>query len=305
MKQAASLKKHLRESPDLQKLRHKRRMARVRLRTILGVFFVVLFIGLIYLVRYPKLQIVTITVSGNQSTATSDIVSHIDQFLAGDYAYVIPHSNAFLYQKSKIIADLLSSFPRLRSVSVYRTSLTAIHVDVSEVHAIALWCGTDITTIDASVPCYFTDDAGKVVAPAPYYSGNVYSRFFGSTLISSGEDPIGHQFIAPVTFQNLIVFADHVNSSGFAIKGITIGPADEYDFVLDLGENKTALLRFEAADDYTVLAENFAAAVSKTELAAEIKSDKTNLEYFDLRFANKVYYKFSDTPVSTPPPAKQ
>lgn len=294
------LKKLLRESPDLQKLRHKRRMLRVRLAILFSVLLVVLCVGFIFLTRYPKIQISSVVVTGNQITETIDVVAHVNKFLDGKYAYVIPHRNAYLYPKNKIVSDLMDSFPRFRSVDVSRQSPTALLINVNEVHAIALWCGVNIDIIDTNVPCYFTDDAGKVVATAPYYSGNVYRRFFGSTLLKAGDNPLGHQFIEPEAFRNLLIFSERISNSGFSIKGIRIGPGTENAFILDFGQGKTALIRFLAGADYRILASNFISAIGKVELSEQLKKNKSNLLYFDLRFTNKVYYKFSDAVVPTP-----
>jgi hypothetical protein len=304
MKQATQLKRHLRESPDLQKLRHKRKMLRVRTLTLVSILFVVLCGGFIYFARYPKMQIRNITVSGNQITETSDIEKHVNKFMDGKYAYIIPHRNSYLYPKKKIIADLLKSFPRFQSVYVYRTNLATVHVEVNEVRAIALWCGVNIEVIDTNVPCYFTNEISKIVAPAPYYSGNVYPRFFGSTILTESIEPLGNHFTTPENFRNLYVFSEEIKETGFAIKAIRIGPAKENAFILDLGKDKTALVRFLADDNYHILSANFRAAVTKAELSAQIKKNKVNLQYFDLRFKNKVYYKFTEPTAPVAPTEK-
>src|SRR5579871_1327156 len=95
--EVTSLKKHLRESPDLQKLRHKRKMVRVRFFVVLCILVITLCCGFVVLARSPKLQITTIKVTGNQITDTSDIQSHVRAFLNGRYLYLIPKSNSYLY----------------------------------------------------------------------------------------------------------------------------------------------------------------------------------------------------------------
>jgi len=288
------LKKHIEESPKIRELKHKRHLRRVRLATLFGVLFATILGGFIYAVHYPKFQIRNIALIGNQVIDSEDVTLRIEKLLAGNYAYIIPHRASLFYPKKKIIADLAANFPRFSKILVYRTNLSTVLVTVTEIRGHALWCGNDTTFAGMSAPCYFTDTEGKIVALAPYYSGNVYPRFYGGSISGAEANPLGKTFLAPDTFQNLIEFDRAVTALGFQVKAIELGSSSEYSFVLDLGAGKTALLRFLAADNYATLVANLTASVGTDELKGALKADMANLEYFDLRFTNKVYYKFSD-----------
>ncbi len=290
-REVSPLKRHIEESPKLRALRDKRRKRRMRVCILLGILLLLLIGTFIYVSHLPRIQLTLVIVSGNKVVDTDEIISHVEQKLEGKYAYVIPHRMAFLYPKEEIVADLVASFPRFKSVAVYRANHTTLQVTVEEVRGRALWCGTNIHAENA--PCYFTDESGKIVSEAPQYSGNVYPRFFGGTLVS-GTDPLGKVFIDEVTFGNLLAFFERVQVLGFQVKAVEIGEADEDTFLLDLGNSAAAPLRFQKDDDFVMLAGNLAAAIGNPELAKSLKTDKANLEYFDLRFTNKVYYKFSD-----------
>ncbi len=288
------LKKHIQESPKLQELRAKRVSLRRRLVILFSILFATIISAFVFFARYPRLQIETIVVSGNQIISTDEITKTVDGFLDGNYAYVIPHRNTFFYPKKKIIASLAKEFPRLKTISVYRTSKMTLAVSVTELRGYALWCGADASTIDMTAPCWFTDDTGKIISIAPYYSGNVYPRFFGGSL--SDSNPLGKTFVSQSEFQSLLMFESRIRSLGFQVKAITIPPGPEYSFVLDLGNKKTAIVRFLSSANYQTLADNLTLALSKKELADAVKKNRLNLQYFDLRFTNKLYYKFSEHP---------
>jgi hypothetical protein len=292
MREVSPLKKHIQESPKLRALREKRHKRRMRILIAVLVFILILIAGFVYASRVPRIQITTVTVSGNKVVDTDEITAHVDTLLGGHYMYLIPHRNAFLYPRSKILGDLERSFPRFKSVSVDRTDLHTVAITVTEVRGRALWCGSG-TTASIDAPCYFTDDAGKIVSNAPYYSGNVYPRFFGGAIAERTADPVGMMFTDAETFQNLIAFETRVEGMGFEVKGIVIGEGEENMLVLDLGAGKTAPVRFQKADNFQALAANMTAALSNPELKKTIAEDKASLEYFDLRFTNKVYYKFT------------
>jgi hypothetical protein len=293
MKEISSLKRHIEESPKLRDLKRKRHQKRVRFWVFVGIIFVLLVTGFIIASRAPRILIQNITVSGNQVVDTKDITDRVQSYLAGNYAYVIPRRNIFLFPKKKILADLAETFPRLRNISIKKTSLTAIAISVSELKGNALWCGMGTEKIDPSVQCYFTDTSGVIISQAPYYSGNVYTRFFGSTLLTSDQSPLGQMFIPADSFAKLLAFGEQVKSLGFSIKSIHISAGGEEAIVIDTGSGHTAPIRFLSDANYAILGANLASALGKKELADMVKTNLSKLEYFDLRFTNKVYYKFS------------
>lgn len=293
-REVSPLKKHIEESPKIRALKERRKKARKRWAALFCILVLALVVGFVFAARHPELQIVQVTVEGNRVIDAKDVIAIADADLSGMYAYVIPRRNAFFYPKKQITADIQRAFPRFNSLEIYRIDLHSIHIQVSEVRGSALWCGADTSNISNDLPCWFTDGAGKLVSEAPQYSGNVYLRFFGGTIDQADMQVLGKSFIEPEAFLKLVAFGEKLSLLGFNVKALVIGPEAENKFVIDVGHGDTAMIPFLKADDYSLLAANLAAALSKSELAAKLKADKAHLEYFDLRYANKVYYKFSD-----------
>lgn len=296
MKRAApqsTLKKHIKESPELQKLRTKRKRERNRTITIVSVVSVLLVVGIVLASRIPKLQIVSVSVSGNQVIATDKVLEVVDRHLSGNYLYVIPHRNAILYPRRAILRDLRATFPRFAAISLNRVGFKKLEISVTEGRGNALWCGLAIEPVDFRAPCYFTDESGTIIDHAPYYSGDVYLRFYGGVPLVS-ENPIGQQFLPQNAFQNLLAFARGVADLGFPVKAVRIGPGEEDALLIEQGGATPVLLRFKAAADYNVLLANFTATIRKREVAEELATKRDKLEYFDMRFSNKVYFKFAD-----------
>ncbi len=292
-KEVSPLKRHIEESPKLRELRNKRAVRRRRLVILLSILFLTLVGAFVDFARYPTLQLSQVVVEGNKVIDTDDILAVTEKHLLGNYAYVIPHRNAFFYPKKEIAADLLVQFPRFKNVQVYRTNPRTLVVTVKEVHGRALWCGQGSPVISAETECYFTDDKGKIVSLAPYYSGNVYPRFFGGTLSGSGVDPVGATFIGEEDFHSLLTFEEGVEKLGLPVNALSIGRNGENNFILGTGVDNTAIIRFLANDNYSILLSNLTAALGKDALRDELKKNRANLLYFDLRFTNKVYYKFN------------
>jgi hypothetical protein len=294
MKENSPLKKHIQESPKLVELRSKRIRARKRMMILLGSLFFVILGGFIFFAHYPTLQITTVRVSGNQIIGTSEITETVNTILSGNRMYIIPYRNTYFYPKQKIIAGLTESYPRLKDISVYRINKTTVGVAVTERRGYALWCGSVLANANIVLPCYFTDDSGRIISPAPYYSGNVYPRFFGGSLSSIDSNPLGKMFIDETQFKNLLAFQNRMIGFGFQVKAINLVSETENTFLLDLGNQKTAVVRFLTSANYQTLADNLGLALAKKEFADKLKKNRSSLEYFDLRFTNKVYYKFTE-----------
>ena len=286
------LKRHIEESPKLRALREKRRTLRRRMWGLVLALFLVVISGAIYAAHRPRFQIHTVVVSGNQVLDDDDLMAKAEEYLVGNYAYIIPHRVSFLYPKDKIKASILAAFPRIHSISVYRENLTTLRIDISEVRGTALWCSGDPVIADITTPCYFTDEAAKIISHAPNYSGNVYPRFFGGH-IPSGAAPLGQTFLDEKTFQTLLAFQERMIGFGFNVRAVVIGESGEDALVLDVDGGSTARVRFLHDAVYQTLADNLAAALEKEEFSQALAKNKGSLEYFDLRFPNKVYYKFA------------
>lgn len=293
----SELNNHIKEIPKMQKLLHKRRVLYTWLRIFFGIFLISLIIGSIVFLRTRAVQIYSINVSGNQIIDSDLIVADVQKSLSGKYFFLIPKTNIFFYPKNLVIKNLAKDFPRLNKINVSLVGKKNLEVGVTEENGVALWCGADNEVPDLTSQCYFTDNFGKIIDIAPYYSGDVYLRFFGGTI--SQTNPLGSTFVDAQNFNNIINFANNIESLNLQISAVRLTSSGDDYFLIDLGGGKNAYIQFHDNDNYDILFSNLKAAIQKTSLVDQLKNDKTNLQYFDLRFTNKVYYKFSDTAGTT------
>ncbi len=294
MRPSTEIKKIIRESPEVVRLRKKRRGQKIRLAVLFGILFFTCIFGAVYFFRYPKFQIRSVSVSGNLIIDSGEIETAVMSMLSGKYAFVIPKTNVFLYPKNNIHAKLLDMFPRIESLLISKNSSNQININIKEAHAVALWCGEKFKNITPDTDCYFTDMAGKIVALAPYYSGDIYVRFFGEVPIGATNTPLGKFVMNEELFAKLLKFSEEVRGLGLKVMDIAVVEKGECQFMIDIGGDKHAPIRFLLKDDFRVLNSNLTAAITKPELAKKYKAESANLQYFDLRFKNKVYYKFEE-----------
>jgi len=288
-------------SPRILELKKRRRKV-LRNRVIFfSVLFVVLFVGLIFFSRWEKVNISSVEISGNKIVDTSLIKNVIDKKLEEKYLWVFPKSNIFLFPRSDLKYELTNKFKRLKTVTLDVTDLKTLKVTVTELEGRYTWCGESIVKMNENVgdfynllndTCYFIDSAGYIFDNAPYFSGSVYLKFFGK--IKDMEDtPIGRYF-APDHFDNLIFFRDAIVDMG--LKPYAFNLTDDGDIELYLQSNGNVAnapkIIFKSSSDIVKLVENLQSTVSTEPLKTELKEKYNTLRYIDLRFGNKIYYKF-------------
>jgi cell division septal protein FtsQ len=279
---------------ELKKRRHK-----IVINKIFFFLFgiIVIFIFLVFLSHLKNLNISNIEISGNQITDTNEIKGVIEQQTSGKYLWLFPKTNIFLYPENNIKNALQDKFKRLQNINLSIKNNKTLEVSLSERTAKYLWCGTTPPNISTSVTsCYFMDDNGYIFDQAPYFSGEVYFKFYGLPAQTglNNNDPSG-SYYSQQNFQQLVSFKDMLVNLGLKPASIYVTNDGNVDVFLS-GENSSTIgpeIECSANADFQNVAENLEAALTTEPLQTEFKNKYSTLQYIDLRFGNKVYYKFS------------
>lgn len=218
-----------------------------------------------------QLAVRDVSVSGALSTSAEEITESVKENIADDGFKLFSRKNMFLYPRSAIESALAMEYPRIKNVSVARESLiaSAVVVSVEERKAFAAWC--DET-------CYVMDSAGFIFAPEGDATETAYV-FRGG--LAPGE-PIGQSFLRG-RIQGIVALLSDLRNAGFAATGVTVDT--EKDFTVTLESGLRLMLSFETPP--TDIIRNLETALEAEGLREKLDS----LEYIDLRFGNRVYYK--------------
>ncbi len=265
-------------------LPESRLRARKRKRRLLKNIFsitLVLFVlfGLVGLTYLPALQIKSISVSGEQALSSSAIITFVQGELNGEYWYVFPKSNIFLYPKKQITADLIKMYPVLASADVHAGDFETVAVSLVERQPRALLCGEAFAS---SSPCYFMDENGVAYGNAPIFSEPVYTIYSG---VLTG-DVLPKQFLTPAEFQSLSALVDAIDQklSDEKVSTVVVDDSKDVHVQFDSGFTITFALSDQGGDVF----ERLILAFTAEPLTAHKLSD---FEYLDLRFGDKLYYK--------------
>lgn len=291
------MKKHsVLNSPRLLELKKKKHKV-LKKRIFIFVFlFVLILAGLSFLSRWENLNIDSIEVSGNKVLETKEIESIVKENINGDYLWVFPKTNFLIYPQNKIETELKNKFKRIKDVFVNDKNTKTLDVFLTERTGSYIYCGVippelDIFSSESSngEKCYFMDEDGYIFDEAPYFSGEIYLKFYGSL----GRDNILGSYFSQSNFKNLISFKETLGKIG--VKGVIFYVQDDGDIKLYLSSSTSKMgpeIIFKADSDFEKITENLQSVLTTEPLQSDFKNKYSSLLYIDLRFGNKVYYKF-------------
>jgi len=259
-----------------------RRQLLLRLSVSVVVIIILVSFGSWFLHR-PSLQIHEIVIHGNSVISDSDLKKITKEVLEGKYFFLFPRTNTFIYPEKEIETSVLSSFRQIESVDLVRTNFQTLSMEVEEQSPYALWCFQEILeTEKVQDICYFLNREGLVFSKAPNFTGNVFFRFYGDL---DDTDPIGKYYLKVNNeFNRASVLIDSITS--LSIVPIELHPLGEDDMELYMDDGSKVL--FTRKQSSSEVLDNL-----KVVLESEIFKDKErgDIEYIDLRFGNKVYFK--------------
>ncbi|MEI6660449.1 MAG: hypothetical protein WCK91_03460 [bacterium] len=281
-------------SPRSLDIYHKRRVARIRLTILISILSVSIIGAAAYFSSDKHLTINNISITGTHVINKSDIEDIVRTDISGRYLYMFDRSNALIYPKAKIYQDLSASFHRIEHLSVALTNFNTLRIDIIERSGTYLYCGEQVpaSVSDVGENCYFVNSEGYVFDRAPYFSGDVYFKYYMK--VNDTGSVLGTQIIHPDSFHKLTRFIDSLTSIGFKSTGLLVEDSGSCTLMLESSNQIKPKINFRIDNDFDTILDNLTLAMNKPEFANQIKTKYAKLQYIDLRFKNKVLYKFNE-----------
>lgn len=287
-------KKHILNSRRVLEDKNARQKKRKKTFFIFLCYFLVIFFVSVALSRYEKFRIVNIEIKGNSVIDSDDILKNISTSIGGYHFFVFPKNNIALIPENEIIKNLENEFSRLTDIKVELKTGNILFVSMLERTGSYIWCGENfVTGISlADTKCYFTDKIGFVFDEAPYFAGDVYFRFFG-ILSEKGKT---NGYFAKENFNNYILLKNEIENMNLRPIALLHKDNGETEFYLKHTNEipNTPKIIFNQKDDIKKTVENLKSALNAEPLKTDIVKKYEKLLYIDLRFGNKVYFKFSE-----------
>ncbi len=226
------------------------------------------------LTRIPAFQVKEIEIRGLTTLDSEEVRGRARTMLSGAYAFVIPRGMVLTVSGKGIGRALMNEFPRIKTVSVKKHLPDALEIFVEERTPWGIFCGVDGR-------CAYIDEMGYAYESAPSFSGRLVTKVLSDAAIPA----IPSQAVEPALMEKTRVIGDEV-------KKILNASTVSYELISDLPKE----IRVVAPEGYRIYFDREsdlqnAFRVLKTVLAEEIKDKRARLDYIDLRFGNKVFYK--------------
>ncbi len=268
--------------PRSEEFQRKKRNQRI-IKIVAAVLLVLAVIALLAFISHrAKIRITKVELNGGVLVSKEDVEREVYSYLNGSYFFLFPKNNAFLYPKDKLQDDLALAFRRIDSINLHLSNFNDLVVNINERKPYAIWC-KDRDAEDKD--CYFMDQNATIFAPAPYFSGDAYFKYYG---LLSSSTPIGSQYIASTTvFEKVKSFIDATKQ--MSLKPVYLVANSQDDFYLVLaGEGKIYFNDKGSIDDTT---KNLEALLRTKDLSTSTTAGILPIDYIDLRFGNKLFYK--------------
>ncbi len=232
----------------------------------------------------PRFTFQHVTVTGTATLDPTVMQKFVEGELEKKNRGFISGRNIFIFTFRPLERIITAYNPIAKSAHVTRdTSLgNGIIVDIEERSAYARWCAT-------SGACYKIDESGLVFAPlGPTPTSSLASAYiFGGALSTTtpeslAEAPLGETF-AGGHFSGILSLLKGLGQNGHVAYGATL--QNEQDFFIPLEEG--FYIKASYGENPDMLVKNLNLVLTSDAL----KDKAADLEYVDLRFGNKVYYK--------------
>lgn len=251
-----------------------------------GVMLIVIAAGMMS-TRFDALRIHTISVSGTRSVSPEAIEKEISLTLEGSYlAGLVPYRFLLASPAQKISSGIKEAFPLIAEVAVKKVFPDELDIAVRERELFGILCNDRMRGSSPDeqihVECAYVDTDGITYQRSPISSGFLIMKI--STDASS--TPIGVKLIERAMIERMTFLKRQLP----AVVGLH---ATSYELIsaipheIRVTTNEGFALVVKDGDDV-----NNMMRVLKTVLEKEIGSRRKNLSYIDLRFGNKVFYKF-------------
>ncbi|MEN9605015.1 MAG: hypothetical protein RJB39_700 [Candidatus Parcubacteria bacterium] len=239
------------------------RQKRARRKFLTWILTIVVIAGVIYLIYGEPLRISAMNIEGNKHTSTEDIAKIEREYLEAHRFFILPQNNIVFFSSRKFKRAVMEQVPGVASIEL--DGMKNIVVKISDRRATGIWCNDTLLE-----ECYFFDDTGVVFKKSFDFIGYVFAKWYGVGMTTQIGETVG--CVPACTNQKYIPFL-----LAHKIESIEYGVDTQ---------------RLQSLNNYVIKASNNATTTMNHMKTLELKKvNLTQIQYVDVRFPHKIYYK--------------
>lgn len=239
------------------------------------VMIILCIVGLLYLIKLPSIQINDVKISGNVFVDTQEINSKTKEIL-GSYSYFIFLNKNIFFFPSKKLETKLKENPAIIKASIKKDFFNTLNITIEEQEKEMLYCSSAEKN-----ECFYINKVGFIYAKVDEYIIPEQEIIIYN---EQEKKNIKDTVLDEPTYTGLVLFIKNIVRQDIKIKEVYLKEDGTIEFVSQRGV-KIIASRF---DDFKKDFDNFVALFDQKILTKEQLSE---IDYIDLRFGNKVFYK--------------
>lgn len=256
--------------------RRKRRWALVKLFgwAVVGL---AVFAGFISLFYVKSLRVREIRFIGAETLSRQELALEIKKLISKRYFYLLPKDHILFLPKNEIANSLANKY-RIQEFSLARKFPNILEIEIKERTPWAVWCHKEGEELKN---CGVADRSGFVFTASPALSGSAVLKIIDE----SNSGMIGKHFAASADVAKIAFVIEKAEERlGEQITSVVPQAGGLYHLFME--EGWYVIIDGGIKEEKSF--ENMLLALDK------IGERKVDLEYIDLRFSNKVFYKFKN-----------
>lgn len=280
----------------VSKLAKKRTQNNKKKFVFVFVVCVILIVSYVIAMRSAFFRIETIEVQGIPNTYAQLITKDTEAYLGTYILGILPKNNIFLFSPKEAERSILQKNSYLESIQYKRKGLHLLVVQVK--------IRTPRFVVQhnkySTEPIAFVDNQGYIFSTVytdtststiPLYENATNASSTTSvTLPINFAEKIGTVLDAQY-ISNLVFYIDEISKKNFKIYGVVVKPLQDVDILIT---PEGGAIRIPLQADRERILSTFAAAKKAEPLRSYLTNNISQMQYIDLRYGNKVFYKFTE-----------
>ncbi len=271
----------------LQLKKKKHRKKKLYIIIAFAVTFVFLMVAFFWI---PFFHIRTVSISGTETINSSELERYVLLRTQGTFLGIVPKKNVFLIHKKTLEQAIQSFFPHASTVKINK-HFTSLRITITERERDAVWC----SSLDSEAVCYSVDTEGVIYEIAGKASNPLF--FVYDTPVLYDTEPILKSVLPKEAYTRIEQIRQNLQHYTIPLYGYSLHDENEEIFYLSpIRHNEpSSFIKTQTKQDTESIVSHLVTALKSDVLSEQKATYFSGLEYIDLRFDGKVFYKLTSS----------